>query len=385
MVMTYAKGPTMTCRVIPMSKQLKKHGLEFQIFALSEHFRGGEETTRIDGEPVHVIGQAHFTTGPNGEKIRFGGLRYLQEVWKTFCRFTKRLRREHPDIVHVFTTDPGALFIAMGLRLQGFRVILDVDDSTYGMGVMAGYPKPILWIQWLLENSIPRTFRFLSGATFSRARQYRGLTRLQIPVTTNGYQRNWAAGSQPLIRVIMVGNMAAIHLHMKVVEIIPKIIHRNDRIRFCFIGTGERFPAVQRRAKELGLTDALELTGYLPREQVIRKMCEADIGICPMENNPFDRSRLPMKILEYMAAGLCVVSAPIGDIPNVIQHRKNGWLYRPGDMNDFAEGIVQLASEPDLIGRLAKQALEDVRQYDPSKIEKAWLHFYRKAGGWIQK
>ncbi len=381
LVMTYAAGPTMTCRVAPMAKRLRPMGIDLTIFALSESFLTVKETM-IDGENVRLIGQAHFRKGSDGKKIRFGPSRYFREVLKTLQCFRTELNAGHFDLVQVFTTDPGALFIALSLRFSGYRVALDVDDSTYGMGVMAGYPKPILWVQWLLENYAPRFFQPLSGATFSRAKQYPGLTRLPIPISTEGYFRENPPCSQADITVIMVGNMAAPHLHLQVVDAIPKIIRENPKVRFCFVGTGERFQKIKERVNALGINSSVDLPGYLSREETVRRMCAADIGICPMSDNPFDRSRLPMKILEYMAAGLCIVSAPIGEVPNIIQHGKNGWFYRPDDMEDFAQAILTLASQPELVQRLSNQALQDARIYGPDLAEEIWYRFYEKAAQW---
>ncbi len=382
MVMTYAAGPTMTCRVTPIVQHLRERGVHVTVYALSEAFPGHIAQTQILGEPVYLIGQTHFTLAPNGTKLRFGPLRYFREVLKTSERLLTDLRKEKIRVVQVFTTDPGALLLAIYLRAHGLKVLLDVDDSTYGMGVMAGYPKPVLCLQWFLENVIPRFFKTLSTGSSSRCRQYPGCNHLPIPIKREVFARSKPPCNQPIVTVIMVGTMATAHLHLQVIEIIPEIVRKNKRIRFCFIGTGERLASIRERVATLGLQSFVELPGYLSREETIRRMCEADIGICPVGNNPFDRSRIPMKILEYMAAGLCVVSAPIGDIPEFIRHLENGWLYRPDDMGDFAQAILGLADQPNLVQRLAHQAKLDSKKYEVDQVAPIWFDFYQKAAQW---
>ena len=386
--MTYSRSPTLTCRILPVARALQAQGTPVTIFALNESSQGQLDRITLEEMPIRLIGQAHFTVGPHGEKIRFGPGRYAAETYRTFHRLLEQLREIRPSLVHIFTTDPGALLIAIGLQACGYRVALDLDDSGYGMALLAKYPKPILWAQWLMENLLPWLIPRLTAATEARAQQYPRALRRQIvllsianSISTTEFPRRRNPCSGASVTVIMVGSMAAPHLQMDVIRTIPRIVKENPRIRFCFIGTGERLPVLKEAVHTLGLDPAVELTGYLRREEVLERMREADIGICPLGENPFDRSRLPMKLLEYMAAGLAVVTAPVGQVPAIIRHLENGWLYKAGDMDDFSRGILTLAADPDLAKRLAGQAQEDASAFDANRLAPRWLSFYQEATG----
>jgi glycosyltransferase involved in cell wall biosynthesis len=64
----------------------------------------------------------------------------------------------------------------------------------------------------------------------------------------------------------------------------------------------------------------------------------------------------PIKILEYMAAGLPVVASAIGQVKALVRHGDTGWLFEPGDAAGLAEALLHLHDEPRLRTRLGYTA-----------------------------
>ncbi len=62
---------------------------------------------------------------------------------------------------------------------------------------------------------------------------------------------------------------------------------------------------------------------------------------------------LPLVALEAMAQGIPVISYALGDIPNVIEHKRNGWLIPPGSKAQFSTAIEHWLN----LDITAKQAL----------------------------
>ena len=53
----------------------------------------------------------------------------------------------------------------------------------------------------------------------------------------------------------------------------------------------------------------------------------------------------PMSILDAMSYGLPIVSIEVGGIPELVENGRNGYLAKPGDAGQMAEGIVKLLSD----------------------------------------
>lgn len=66
---------------------------------------------------------------------------------------------------------------------------------------------------------------------------------------------------------------------------------------------------------------------------------------------------------EALAAGVPVVAARIGGIPEFVRHGDNGLLFAPGDAGDLARQLRRLVDEPDLLPRL-QRGIRPVRSFD---------------------
>jgi len=90
------------------------------------------------------------------------------------------------------------------------------------------------------------------------------------------------------------------------------------------------------------------------------------IGIAPMVNNAWTRGKCALKVIQYMAAGLPVVSDRCGANQAVVSEGQTGILV--DNEADWIEAIVELAENPDRarqmgrLGRLRAQQLFDLPQ-----------------------
>jgi glycosyltransferase involved in cell wall biosynthesis len=110
------------------------------------------------------------------------------------------------------------------------------------------------------------------------------------------------------------------------------------------------------RIRRLGLQDRVRFLGF--RRDMANLYAAADIVVLPSEDDP-----LPMTVLEAMAAGIPIVAARSGGIPEMIHHGTSGLLAEPGRPEEFAEGIEQLLTREDLRARLIAGALDRCRDH----------------------
>lgn len=91
-------------------------------------------------------------------------------------------------------------------------------------------------------------------------------------------------------------------------------------------------------------------TGPVNHRKMLNCYAAADIFV----NASLDEG-LPLTIVEAMAAGLPIVAAPVGGIPEVITHNQTGLLLR-GDRSDLAERLAQVIEDVSLRDRLGQTA-----------------------------
>jgi glycosyltransferase involved in cell wall biosynthesis len=75
-------------------------------------------------------------------------------------------------------------------------------------------------------------------------------------------------------------------------------------------------------------------------------LSSAHIGIAPMPDNPWTRGKCGLKVLQYMAAGLPVVSSPAGVNGEIVEHGVTGFL--ADNAEAWQKAIEELINEPDL-------------------------------------
>jgi len=108
----------------------------------------------------------------------------------------------------------------------------------------------------------------------------------------------------------------------------------------------------------------VKFVGFVPHRDIKEYLKEADVGVIPLTDNVTSRYfTSPLKLFEYMAAGLPIVASDLPTIREVLIDHKNAVLVNPGDSKDLARGIKELLDNQELANKLAQRAYEDVKQY----------------------
>jgi glycosyltransferase involved in cell wall biosynthesis len=111
--------------------------------------------------------------------------------------------------------------------------------------------------------------------------------------------------------------------------------------QFLIVGNIMEFPAEQKkwldhpRIQYLGQISFMELPEFLAR---------IDVGIIPFQQTRIVRSTSPIKLYEYLAAGLPVVAT---SMPDVLALRSKGFVYCADTADDFAALIEKAVTEGD--------------------------------------
>ncbi|MGC8827389.1 MAG: glycosyltransferase, partial [Anaerolineae bacterium] len=109
-------------------------------------------------------------------------------------------------------------------------------------------------------------------------------------------------------------------------------------------------------AQELGIADRVIFAGYW--ERIVELLPALDVLVhCSVKPEPFGRV-----IIEGMAAGVPVVGANAGAVPEIITDGETGLLVPPGDAPALAKAIGRLLDDAPLAESVRRRALEDVRR-----------------------
>jgi glycosyltransferase involved in cell wall biosynthesis len=105
----------------------------------------------------------------------------------------------------------------------------------------------------------------------------------------------------------------------------------------------------------------VHLTGAVPPETIPYWLAQMDVAVAPYPQSQ-DFYFSPLKVYEYMAAGLPVIASKIGQLTEIIENGVNGILAPPGDATALATALEQLWRSPLLRKHLGNSAQEKILQ-----------------------
>lgn len=79
-------------------------------------------------------------------------------------------------------------------------------------------------------------------------------------------------------------------------------------------------------AERLGIADCVHVRGRVAGDEIPRLLCEADLGLCFMEDLPWWRFNPPTKLFEFLVAGLPVLASDIRTHTAYLSHGYNGMI-----------------------------------------------------------
>jgi len=327
---------------------------------------GVDELTFVDSEYI-ARPLSRFSSWVQGDPNRAmtvrtalgypSSLAFDWEVWK---QYGTRLLRGEFDVVHRITPlspttpcllarwSPAPLVIGPvngGLRWPknfGAEFAREREWLTYLRGVhkwMPYYNSTYRWSAAVLAG-FPHTIQDLPGKVLPKI----------FDCSDVGYEDTPDNSSldcpfSPSMTVLFVGRLVP----YKCADVVVRAFAASEQLRqhrLVIIGDGPERPLIERLIKENGLENCVELTGWLPHDEVMRRMRQADVFAFPSI-----RELGAGAVAEAMGTGLACVTTDYG---------------APGSYAAEGRGVViHLTDKPALVEGYVK-ALEDLAS-DPKK------------------
>jgi glycosyltransferase involved in cell wall biosynthesis len=166
-----------------------------------------------------------------------------------------------------------------------------------------------------------------------------------------------APGSDPeTFTVGFAGSLKPWHGVELLLEAAQRAAARSPALRFEVVGEG---PLAHLLAESPLPAERLHHSGVVPHRETLARIATWDAGVAPYL--PLDDFYFsPLKVLEYMAAGVCPVVSALGDLPALLGHGARGVLVPAGDPDALAISLVELADNPARARALGEAAREHV-------------------------
>lgn len=125
--------------------------------------------------------------------------------------------------------------------------------------------------------------------------------------------------------------------------------------------------ALLQRSAELGLSDAVDWPGNVPREEVARRLSRAGIGLAVFRPDPLRVHAAPLKVLEYAASGLPILSLEGSEAGDLVIRTGTG-LAVECTAGAIAGGMERLLADGGLYSRMSAAGADVARSHDWDEV-----------------
>ena len=174
---------------------------------------------------------------------------------------------------------------------------------------------------------------------------------------------------------VVIGAVAG----LRAVKNLPMLVRAcggvSGRWRLVIVGEGPEEATIRQSAAMMGLTDRLVMPGFLPRSYDYTGLF--DIAALSSSSEQF-----PLAVVEAMAAGLPVVSTPVGDVPVMLSAENAPLIAAEVGEVPLRDGLQRLVGDADLRRSIGAANQAKARaEYDEGVMIARYKALYEDAMG----
>lgn len=379
-----------------LTRALQARGHTTAVFHRGAGGDGSLRLRREDGVPIWTAGD--------------GDMEAARRFRATFCSrplqraFAHVLTEELPDLVHIQHLMGLPARLVRQLHSRNIPYVVTLHDYWYGCAnaqlitnydgticdgpdwwincgrcalARAGLPDaaplaagvaPLLGVRHnLLQSVLAGAAAIISPSDFVREKYAQlGLPVAKLTVVPHGIEmpdeaaRDLLGEKRPFVPPLQIAYIGGI-AWQKGVHVLVQAVNRlaDDAARLMIYGDATAFPDYAARLEKESTHPRIHLAGRLPRAQLWAALAQADVVVVP--SLWYETSSLIVQ--EAFAAGVPVLAADIGAIPERVVDGVNGRLLPPGDVDALHAALHALIRKPARLAAL-RAGIGPVRTID---------------------
>ena len=318
-------------------------------------------------------GAPHEETIDGIRIVREGG-RYLFNFRVAF-RYWSRFRKERFDVV-IDDMNKIPFFTPLFVR----RPLVVIVHHLFGKSIFQEAALPIAAYVFVLEKLAVRVVRrhltpmfVVSESTKSEVMTH-GISAETLRIVPNCVDHTryrplgGSRSSTPL-----VGYFGRLKKYKSVDHLLDAfriVMDQHPDAQLVVIGDGDYRPALERRARDLGLSEAVRFTGYVDEEEKVRLLCDVWFLV-----NTSAKEGWGLTVIEANACGTPVIASDVPGLRDAVRDGETGILYPYGDVNVLAEKISLLLRDAGTREGLGREAHEWSRSFDWQAVADATIGY----------
>jgi glycosyltransferase involved in cell wall biosynthesis len=300
--------------------------------------------------------------------------------WRIKQNSARVIDEVKPDVVHFQSHIVVGRGLSIEAQKRGIRIIGTNHFMPENMLEFTLLPKFIqeyaIGLAW---KAARRTFgraEAVTTPTLSAAQfleKYTGLRNvhaISCGIDAHNYTPDFTPRSEN--RILFVGRVTGekqIDVLLKAVALLPAELDAKLEI----VGGGDQLRNLQSLAEQLRIADRVTFTGYVTDDELRQAYTRATVF-----GMPSIAELQSIATMEAMASALPVVAADAMALPHLVHDGENGYLFRPGDVQDLADRLEKVFRLPqDELDALKQASLRIVASHDIQTTISTFESLYR--------
>jgi glycosyltransferase involved in cell wall biosynthesis len=318
-------------------------------------------------------------------------LAYFSFIMLAFFRCTRLFFRNSIDVVHVHNMPNILVFSAIIPYIFGKKIILDIHDTmleTYHSKFLGGKNGFISKVLCLEESICCRLAHKIISVNHvqKQALMKRNIPGNKIIIVMNlpdpkyfDLNKKIKIRSNLLKEPLMVYH-GTITKRLRLdlpIKAIAKIQNNIPGIQFNIIGGGEDREELIELSRNLGVYKNVNFMDPVPLEKLSSILENINLGIIPYSKTDATDLALPVKMLEYVALGIPVVTPRLETIKYYFSDDMV-FYYEPGDIDFLANTICYACENENIMKEKAEKAREFFKKYRWETHKKDLIDLYKR-------
>jgi glycogen synthase len=284
--------------------------------------------------------------------------------WAVIHSLTRRLievgRQEQPDVIHAHSPALNGVAAIRASKVLGLPVVYEVrgfwEDAAVSHGTSSEgglrYRLSRAMETWVLRRADEVTCicEGIRSDLISRGTSQDKITIVPNAVDASRFQPVGARDSAIEAELDLVGKEVVAFIGSfydyegldLLVAAMPRLLAARPDIRLLLVGGGEVADAIKAQIEQLGLQDAVVMTGRVPYEVVQSYYSVTDVLVYPRKSMRLTELVTPLKPLEAMAQKSMFLASDVGGHKELVRDGVTGTLFRADDVDDLVSSLLSL-------------------------------------------
>ncbi|PZC52373.1 hypothetical protein LH53_05170 [Mesotoga sp. TolDC] len=304
-------------------------------------------------------------------------------------RALRRALREKAAIYHFH--DPDFIFAGLFMKLLRKKVVYDVHEHYVEViparkGRKSGGLFSAI-LRFVLETVPSKAFDMLVFPTQSLSEEYEKAKRKTVIMnlfridSLEEHESESSAGKE--FDIIHLGTVSQLRMKF-MLDVISELSRLREDFSWVFVGLStETIEWVNSNSASKSIQRHLILMEKVEHMKALELVRLSSVGF---NYHPFEKRfqvAIPMKVFEYMAYGLAIVSTSLPELSLLLTDQKDSILVESQSAEDYAVAINDLLDDPARMGRISAEARQTILErlnWEMSEEPKL-LHSYSKILG----